>query len=30
MEVLGAGRIPVFGVTLVDSIDLSARRDLDL
>lgn len=30
VKVLGAGCIPVLGVTLVDSVDLPARRDLDL
>jgi hypothetical protein len=30
VKVLGAGCISVLGVTLVDSVDLSARRDLDL
>lgn len=30
VEVFCAGTIPVLGVTLVDGVDLSTRRDLDL
>lgn len=30
VEVLCTGTIPVLGVTLVDGVDLSTRRDLDL